>query len=395
MKYPTFILLFLLGLAACKSNLDTKEANRLKEEATNLIQIKNYTAAIEAAKQAFDKFKAMGNFSGQAESLYLTARAYALGGDFANAVSFGESGSKICQKHINYPLEFKINNTLSWAYFMLGRDFNENLSHQKRQLYVVEQMEDDHAKALVYNNYGYDATVSGALPITEAIRYIKFANNYYARTENHQGRWYTLMNLTWQYRLKNELDSSAYFGQYAVLQAKRDQDRHAIIETSVNLGETLLYQNKIAASEPYYEEALRWSQQKEDRDKYVFDVYYSNYLWILGKKEEAISILEKAINFLQNSEVFYEMLGRAFLAKFSFQVQDYETTQEQIEVFKNPRSNYISQEAKILVAIVEAKMLAREDRDKAKTLLHSKIKHLNNIGAQQLLTRIKETIKAL
>ena len=36
----------------------------------------------------------------------------------------------------------KINNTLSWAYFELGRDFNENLEHQKRQLYVVDQLED-------------------------------------------------------------------------------------------------------------------------------------------------------------------------------------------------------------------------------------------------------------
>ena len=47
-------------------------------------------------------------------------------------------------------------------------------------------MKDNEAKAQVYNNYGYDATVSGIVPLDEAIEYVLFANAYYAETEKSQ-----------------------------------------------------------------------------------------------------------------------------------------------------------------------------------------------------------------
>jgi catechol-2,3-dioxygenase len=83
------------------------------------------------------------------------------------------------------------------------------------------------------------------------------------------------MNLSWQYRLMNDLNTSEKYGRMAVEQAQADNDRHAIIEANTNLGETLLAQNKIEEAEVFYTSGLELSKQKNDRDKFVFEVYYS------------------------------------------------------------------------------------------------------------------------
>ena len=41
------------------------------------------------------------------------------------------------------------------------------------------------------------------------------------------------------------------------------------------MGETLLAQNKIEEAEVFYTSGLELSKQKNDRDKFVFEVYYS------------------------------------------------------------------------------------------------------------------------
>jgi catechol-2,3-dioxygenase len=73
----------------------------------------------------------------------------------------------------------------------------------------------------------------------------------------------------------NDLNTSEKYGRMAVEQAQADNDRHAIIEANTNLGETLLAQNKIEEAEVFYTSGLELSKQKNDRDKFVFEVYYS------------------------------------------------------------------------------------------------------------------------
>ncbi|MEK9614256.1 MAG: tetratricopeptide repeat protein, partial [Flavobacteriaceae bacterium] len=286
--------------------------------------------------------------------------------------------------------EYNINNTVSWAYFKKCRGFDENLEHNNRKLFVVDQMDDDNAKAIVYNNYGYDATVSGKVLLKEAIEYMKFANDYYAKIEKNNGRWNTLMNLTWQYRLINNLSKSEEYGRMAVKQAQIDNDRHAIIEANINLGETLLTQNKIRDAKPIYEQALEISKQKDDRDKYVFDVYYSRYLWETGKNDEAIELLKNAVNFLESSEIFYEMQARAFLANYFYLSGRIKEAEQQLIKFKNPRARYFSQEAKVITASVKAKIVAIKDREKALDIVNQTLQGLDKSGAESLKIRLIE-----
>ena len=109
----------------------------------------------------------------------------------------------------------------------------------------------------------------------------------------------------------------------------------AIIEANINLGETLLTQNKIRDAKPIYEQALEISKQKDDRDKCVFDVYYSRYLWETGKNDEAIELLKNAVNFLESSEIFYEMQARAFLANYFYLSGRIKEAEQQLIKFKN------------------------------------------------------------
>ncbi|WP_299530455.1 hypothetical protein [Ulvibacterium sp.] len=388
------LLIFLCfeTLFSCAQN-KMGEAYKLKDEASVSLDAEEYPQAIDKARLAKTIFEKNKDTLGIVESLYIMARASALSGDFEHAIPYGEKGKKLCLLKENYAMEYKINNTLSWAYFALDKDFFKILEHQERQLYVVNQLEDEGAKASAYNNYGYDTTVSGSIALDSAITLMQFANNHYAKTENNKGRWYTLMNLTWQYRLKNDLEKSAYFGKLSAKRAKEDNDRHAIVEANTNFGETLLHQNKLEEAAPYYVEALKWAEQNQDRDKYVFDVYYSRYLWQKGDKAEALKLLKKAITFLETSEVFYEMLGRAFLATYSYETNDYDEAKKQLAVFENPRSEYISVEARILAKLVEAKMLFTADRKRARVLLEDASKQLRRIGAKQLLNLVQQVQK--
>lgn len=399
MKNLKLVLFLLLIQGSCLNNDNeskmTKEAEKFMEESSDSLEEKKYLATLVSARKALKIFEKQKDTTGIVNSLYLLSRASALSGSFEDAVFYGERGSKLCKEKINYPVEYKINNTLSWAYFTLNKDFNENLEHQKRQLFVVNQMKDDEAKALVYNNYGYDATVAGILHLEDAIKYMVFANDYYAKTENSNGRWYTLMNLTWQYRLKGDFKKSEYYGKLSVKQAAKDSDRHAIIEANTNLGETFLVQNKINEATPLYKNIEAMSSEKKDRDKYVFDIYYSKYLWSIGKKEIALLRLENAIMFLESSEVFYEMFGRALLAKYTYEMREFNKAQAQIDVFKNPRSNYISLESKILASTIEAKLLSKSNSVEAINLLNSKLLMAEKIGAYHLEKELKNTIRKI
>ena len=389
MKYKAlvFCLAYFLGfmLMHGQKKESTEPTDNIRAKMIELIKEKEYENAIQLGKQAFKIDNTLTDSLAMAKSLYLISRTYALAGDFENSVEYGEKGASLSMSLEDYPLEYKINNTLSWAYYMVGKDFSESLKHQERQINLVNQLDDPGAKALVYNNYGYDTTVSGTLPLVESIEYMKFANDYYANQEGNDGRWYTLMNLTWQHRLKGDLQKSEYFGRLAVNQAEKDKDRHAIIEANTNLGETLIAQNKLKVAKPFYEDALKWSQEKKDRDKYVFDVYYGRYLWELGERDKAIQIIEEAVEFLKTSEIFYEMLGRAYLANFYFSNNDLESAMAEIEAIENPRSDNVSFETRFISAIAEYNILMKKNRvTEAENYLKPYLVKANEIGAKHL-----------
>ena len=396
MKYLPLFTIIILTLISCNNeSSQRKKVVDLSDSAYKAFENNKYQFAINSAKKALEIYTEISDTTGIVESNYLISRASALLGDFDNAVLYGENGSHLCKIIENYPLEYKINNTLSWAYFTQGRSFDENLEHNKRQLFVVEQIQDDNAKAMVYNNYGYDATVSGKVPLNEAIGYMKFANSHYSKTEKNNGRWNTLMNLTWQHKLINNLSKSEEYGRLAVEQAEADNDRHAIIEANSNLGETLLAQNKIEEARPLYERGLEISKQKGDRDKYVFDVYYSRYLWKTGKKDEAISLLKNAVSFLESSEIFYEMQARAFLADYYFSIGNIDGAEKQVNKFKNPRARYFSQEAKVIASSVEAQIVSAKDKERALGILNYQLQEIDKSGAEYLKIQLLELKKQM
>jgi len=395
MKPHLYIIAVFLSLFTCTNKSKYQEANNLNIQAKEAINLKHYQKALTYSEDALSIYQSLSDTLGLANSYYFLARASALSSNFNNAVKYGVKGSEICKNILNFEVENRINNTLSWAYFELGKGFDETFDHQQRQLFVVEQLDDDTAKASVYNNYGYDGTVSGKISLDKAMHYSKIANDHYAKSENNNGRWYTLMNLTWQHRLINDLVESEKFGRLSVAQAEADSDRHAIIEANTNLGETLLLQNKIDEAKPLYERGLELNSQLKDRDKFVFDLYHAHYMWLTGEKDKSIGTLKAAIEFLEGSEIFYEMMARAFLAKFSFERNDLVEAKNQIAIFKKPRANYFSEEARMMVALVESQIIAMNNTKEAIDFLKLKNSELNSSGAHLLKSNISKLIAHL
>ncbi|WP_370086403.1 hypothetical protein [Ekhidna sp.] len=354
MKY--LLLILSIVIVSCNSKGEIDKAHSLKGTTLDLIKNRSYTEAIDTAKIALEIFHDAKEASEETEMHYHIARASAMDGNFQQAREYGEKGSTLAKETNNLELEYKINNILSWSYFSLGMGFEETMTHQQRQLELVKLLDNDDAKAMVYNNYGYDATVSGLVNLDSAIHYTKWANDFYGKKENTHGRWYTLMNLCWQHRLKNELELSEVYGIHSLSQAKADSDRHAIIEAATNLSETLIAQQKMDQAGEKLKEAYEFANEQQDRDKYVFDIYNAHYLGEIGKLDEAVELLKPAVDFLSEGEVFYEMLGRALLATYAFQIGQHELARENINAFDNPRANYFSFEAKVIAEITRSKI---------------------------------------
>lgn len=381
-----------LGTMIFSCQVDNSQSNiqEALENGFQAIENEEYSKAISIGREAISLSQRINDTTSIIESNYIVARSHALSGAFDSAVSYAEDGSQLCQLVKEFDWEYKLNNILSWSYFSLGKSFDETRDHQQRQLFVVEQLDDDLAKALVYNNYGYDGTVSGVIPLDEAISYTKIANDIYAKAEGTRGRWYTLMNLTWQHRLINDLEKSKYYGELAVVQAEKDSDRHAIIEANTNLGQTLMVLSEVGEVSNLFERGLEQAGVIEDRDKFVFDVYYSKYLWEMGRTNEALTRIKGAIAVLKNGEIFYEMLARSYLIGFAFEQGDVDEVNRQLEVFDNPRASYYSQESKVLVGIIAAKVLATTDKDKAANKLNELEKQVEISQAVRLKQLIEE-----
>ncbi len=355
---------------------------------------KDFKKSLEFLDESLALDKVIFNRKGLTRSLYLKSRTLAFSGDFQYALESAQQGAYIARARQDHQLELQLLNIMSWAQFETQVDFNAVLTHEARVIVVVQQTGSPIQKADVYNNLGYDLTVAGIVKLDSAIALMQYANQTYARQAQNQGRWYTLMNLTWQYRLKNDLNQSMKYGEMAVAQAKADDDRHAIVESCFQLAETLIEAGKTNTARPYYEMALKRSLEKDDRDKYVFDIYYGRYLWEIGKNKEAIDRLQKAVEFLTTSEVFYEMHGRALLASYYFEQGEIDKADAMLHVIENPRHNYIAFETRFMAACTRARILqSMKKPDIANALLQSWMEEAEYNQSILLLQKGKQTLK--
>jgi len=372
------------------------EIKALRVSGLAYIANKNYDEAEKILNRALDQSITLYNQLEQANCLYLLARIDAISGKFDQAIEKAQQAAYISIAIQDGDLEFRVNNILVWAFFSSNVDFNQILKYEARQYDLVSERNDDREKAFIYNNLGYDLTVAGTVPVDSTISLMKFANDTYAEIENTQGRWYTLMNLTWQHRLKNNLELSKSYGEKSYAQALIDNDRHATIESCFQIGESLIEMEQLSDAKTYYKTGLEWRGEKEDRDSYVFDVYYSKFLWETGNRKEAIGRLEKAVDFLQTSEVFYEMHGRALLASYYWENQNISLIENQLKLIEEPRNNYISLETKCLAAQVKAKMLAKSGKKSlAIALMESWLSQVKEIGAEQLVKSVENTLETI
>lgn len=329
-------------------------------------------------------------------SLHQLGRVQVFKGNFGKAQAYGEEARNLALELNDLEAEASINGLLGWSYYSNEVDFKTVLMLEKRQAEIVGRIDQSIRKGIVYNNLGYDLTVAGFTSLDSIIKLSKIANAIFGHIEGSKGRWYTSMNLIWQYRLKNQLDSSKYYGELAVRQGLQANDRHAVVETYFQLGVTLLTRGEREAAAQSFAQGKEWRGSENDRDGYVFDVYYADWLWEIGKKKEAMALLEEAVEFLKTSEVLYEMQGRVVLAHRYYEQGKIDKAEAQIRVIENPRHNYISFETRCLAAIIRARLLDRNaETSKAKTLLTSWLKHMESIQADALAGLLREEMEKL
>lgn len=386
----------MLHLLAGKKEFPGLQAEALFKLGIWFQEKKNLDSAYAYFNQSLTLNEEIYNRDGLAKCLYRSSRIKALQGDFEEARVQAVRGLYLSRDIGNKKLEYRVGNIVSWSFFSSMYDFEAILEHEGNQARLAKELGDEAAIAAVSSNLAYDHTVSGKVQLDSLKSLMNHANNYYASAEGHNGRWYTLMNLTWLYRLSGQYESAADFAEKSLAQAEKIDDRHAIIEASVQYGETLLAMDKVEEAGKYYQLGASARGDGKDRDGYVFDVYYAHYLSATGQVNKAIRLLEEAVLFLATSEVFYEMHGRAILAQLYFSMGEVEKAKAQIEVFKNPRSEYISFESRCLLACTQSRILAYEGQmAKARTLLRAYLKHAESISAGHLAGYIVQTMKDL
>ena len=122
-----------LALSAWGCN-DVSRGNEILQESETAMAARDYPTTVEQAKRALEILRNTDDSLGIAHSNYLISRASAFLGEFENAVRYGEDGATVARGIGNDTLEYKINNTLSWSYFSLGRGFEETFDHYQRQI---------------------------------------------------------------------------------------------------------------------------------------------------------------------------------------------------------------------------------------------------------------------
>ena len=359
------------------------------------IKQNNLATALADLKKGLDLAVEIKHHKAIAEICYQMSLTYARSGNFDAAIpliSIGTSSSRLIG---NKMLEYRLNNILDWSYFSTGASFSKSLELEARQFELAKKIRQEQVIADVYNNLGYNLTVSGTASLDSTSQLMKRANGIYAKSENTDGRWYTLMNLVWQHRLMGDYKSSAKYGIQSVQQARSINDRHAIIESAFQLGETYIALGQIDEAAKYYDEAKKWAGTEMDRDRYVNDVYLAHFLWESGEnKLEVIKMLEGAISFLKKGEVFYEMQARALLAKYYFRLGQKDLSIEQLAIFEKPRSNYIAFESRILASLTKSEILIQDGQVlKAKALLNSYLIQATQINAKMLESEILKALK--
>ena len=324
------------------------------------------------------------------ESGYEEARNLFREGRIAQAAEQAYALLDAASENKDLELEFKLLGLINAAQFSLNQYSPDVLQNEYRQEVIARELKDDKRLAGVHNNLGYDLLVTGQAPLSEIIPRLKSANDYYARDENNDGRWYTLMNLTWANRLAEKYDDSIQFGELAVQTARKLKDRHAIIETCINLAETYLEQGRFEQADELFRAAGVEADQKNDRDKYVFDVYFARYLLLTGKGDKAIALAEPAVKELQSIEVFYAELGRAVLADAYFAGGNADGAEALANQIIAKKDDYIPREALISAAIVKAKVLeAKKLNDEADGVLESIAENVANLDSPLLQKRLR------
>ncbi|MEM7359678.1 MAG: hypothetical protein AAF431_11320 [Pseudomonadota bacterium] len=237
------------------------------------------------------------------------------------------------------------------------------LRKEQRLEAIALHLGDEERIAAVSNNLGYDLLVAGKAPVADIIPRMERANAYYAKKEKGDGRWYTLMNLNWAHRLAGNLPASRDYGLKSVKTAKAIKDRHAIIETCINLAETLMLEGKQEEAGKYFAKAKKYADQQADRDKHVFDVYYARYLLADKQIVGAIELLKAAIPALQDVEIFYAALGQAILAEAMYAADEVAAAEGLADAVMQATDKFVSRDAIVLASLVKAKVLKHRGQD--------------------------------
>ena len=274
----------------------------------------NHTVAEELANQLLEHAKAQGSLIGEFDALNLIL-----------AIRYGSN-----------------------------RYSEQLLAYEYRQENIAQELGDEQMLATVLNNLGYDLLTTGSAPIKEIIPRLERANDIYAKSEGHHGRWYTLMNLTWAYRKAGEFEKSLSAGEKALSQAQAIEDRHAIIETSLNLAETHLANRNIKQADALVALAKREAETQTDRDRHVYEVYAAQHSLETLKPVANLSKLINAVGALKSQEIFYEMLGRSVLAKHYLQKGNKSAAETEADKVLAAENDYVPREALARAAEVKA-----------------------------------------
>lgn len=253
--------------------------------------------------------------------------------------------------------EYKALN-LKIALQYIQNKYTPQVLQKEQQLEAIAlKLGDEERIAAVSNNLGYDLLVAGKAPVKDIIPRLERANSYYASEEKNDGRWYTLMNLTWAHRLAGDLPLSRSYGLKSVYAAESIEDRHAIIETCINLAETLMLEGKQEQASKYFAQAQALAEQTPDRDKYVFDVYFARYLLANKQAAKAIDLLAAAIPALENVEIFYAAMGQAVLAEARYASGDVAAAETLADAVMQATDKFVSRDTIVAVTLVKAKVL--------------------------------------
>ncbi|NEU72925.1 CHAT domain-containing protein [Hassallia byssoidea VB512170] len=355
------------------------EADRLKQQGIQQLDISQFEAALKSFQQALIIYREIKDRQGEGKALGNLGIAYANLGDYTKAIEYEQQWLAIAREIKDRQSEGKALGNLGLAYYYLG-NYAKAIEYQQQHLAIAREIKDRQSEGKALGNLGLAYNFLGNY--AKAIEYEQQDLAIAREIKDRQGEGAALNNLGVAYNSLGDYAKAIEYAQQVLLIVREIKDRQNEVAALGNLGVAYIDLGNYAKAIEYQKQSLAIAREIKDRQSEGNALNNLGLaLFESGKLSLAESTLIEGIKVLESLRGGLEDINKVFIS--DTQRNTYRTLQ-QVLIAENKTD-----------AALE---IAERGRARAFVeLLNKRVSANNSVVDKQLdpsIAQIKQTAKA-